>query len=101
METPIKQIEPETIDLPYAEEIQDKIQSNADKKAQKILRKNKREIRRLKLHAEKAVYANNYVAYAYAIKKLRGYYKQPYTEELIKLMWKTTRDTVYNIVTGK
>lgn len=74
--------------------IQEKMMAEATKKANKILKKNKREIERLKRHAELCIYNNNYFGYSYAIKKLRDFYKQPYTEELIKTMWTTTRETL-------
>lgn len=78
--------------------IQERMMADARKKADKILRKNKREIARLKKHAGECLIKNNYYGYQYAIKKLRDYYKQPYNEELIKSMWNTSRQSLLDII---
>lgn len=66
-----------------------------------ILRKNRREIERLNKHAQGAVLENNYEAYAYAIRKLRGIYRQPFTEELIQIGWQTTRKQVWELINAQ
>lgn len=70
----------------------------ASTQADAILKKNKREIQRLNLHAQGAVLENNYLAYEYAIKKLRKIYRQPYTDDMIATMWETTRQQIWNII---
>lgn len=81
-----------------SEEIQDKLMLDAQKKADKLIRKNKRELKRLKAHAGECVINNNYDGYAYAIKKLRKFYKQPCNDDVISIMWKTTREQMFNII---
>lgn len=70
----------------------------AEKEAQAILKKHKREIERLNKHAQGAVLENNFEAYKYALTKLRGLYRQPTTDELVETMWQTTRQTIWNII---
>lgn len=72
----------------------------ANSQAAKILKKNAREIRRLNLHAQGAVLENNFEAYKYALIKLRCIYRQPVTDELVQLMWESTRKQIWEIVNG-
>lgn len=81
-----------------ASQIQEKMMQQASKQAQKILKKNKREIERLKKHAGECLIKNEYFGYSYAIKKLRDFYKQPYNEDLIKSMWNSSRQAMLDIV---
>lgn len=81
-----------------ASQIQEKMMQQATKQAQKILKKNKREIERLKKHAGECLIKNEYFGYSYAIKKLRDFYKQPYNEDLIKSMWNSSRQAMLDIV---
>lgn len=74
------------------------LEAKANKKAEKILRKNSKEISRLKLWAEKAIIDDNKEAYIYAIGKLRDIYKQPYTKDLLSAMWVSTRKTVLSMI---
>lgn len=80
-----------------AQLIQDRLEAEAMAKAQKILKRNRKEIARLKTHAGNCVMNGNFAGYSYAIKKLRGFYKQPYNDELIKSMWDSTRAAVIDI----
>lgn len=66
-----------------------------------ILRKTHREIERLNKHAQGAVLENNYEAYAYAIRKLRGIYRQPHNDELILAGWQTTRKQVWELINAQ
>lgn len=70
----------------------------SEKQAQAILKKYKREIKRLNLHAQGAVLENNFDAYKYAIEKLRTIYRQPYNDELIVNMWATTRHQIWSLI---
>lgn len=79
------------------EAIQSRIEAEAMKKALKLIKKNKREIARLKNHAGECVMTGNYFGYQYAVKKLRDFYRQPYTDELILQMWNSTRQAVVDI----
>lgn len=62
------------------------------------LNKNKREIKRLKKEVELALLSNNFVKYEYAIRKLRGIYLQPYTPELIKVQFETSREALKDLI---
>ncbi len=88
----------EQIAVNEVDKVQADLEAKAAKKAEKILRKNAREIERLKLWAEKAIIDDNRDAYIYAIGKLRDIYKQPHTPELLSAMWISTRQTVLSML---
>lgn len=70
------------------EELQNSpVYEQAVKQAEKYMRKNRAEYKRLRKHAEDALFEGKKAQYVYAIKKLRDMLKQPYTEELIDQMW--------------
>lgn len=77
--------------------MQNRIEAKAKAKAEKFLKKNRREIARLKKHAGECLLKNEKFGYCYAIKKLRDFYKQPYTEELIEQMWNSSRAAMFDI----
>ncbi|QOI66542.1 hypothetical protein [Erwinia phage FBB1] len=81
--------------------VMDMLQAQAKEKADKIIKKNHREIARLMKHAEGAVLENNFDAYKYAISKLRAIYKQPYNDEIIEAGWKTTRQQIWHILNSE
>ncbi|ASD52131.1 hypothetical protein KNT64_gp179 [Pseudomonas phage PspYZU05] len=64
----------------------------------KPIAKNRHEIKRLKNLAEKAILTNNFESYRYALCKLREFYRQPFTPEVIKTMWETTRSELRKVV---
>lgn len=66
----------------------------------KPISKNRHEIKRLKKLAEKALLTNNFDSYRYALCKLREFYRQPFTPEIIKTMWDTSRSELFRIVKG-
>lgn len=78
--------------------IEEKNRIDAQRKANKILSKNSRELNRLYKHAQDAAITGNFDAYAYAIKKSRDILKQPYTDELIETLWETTRLQIKSII---
>ncbi|BBC78105.1 Hypothetical protein KNT65_gp057 [Escherichia phage EcS1] len=85
----------------YQEEIarmQEAARVEANAKAQKIYRKNKRELDRLNLHAQAAVLENNFAAYKYAIEKSRTILRQPFNDEIITVGWQTTRKQIWDII---
>lgn len=88
----------EQVVVDEVEKVQAELEAKAAKKAEKILRKNAREIARLKRWAEKAIIDDNRDAYIYAIGKLRDIYKQPHTPELLAAMWVSTRQTVLSML---
>lgn len=89
----------------YNEEQLDEIvsaqENQANALAQKIYRKNKREIDRLTKHASVAVLENNLPAYEYAIKKVRTILRQPFNDEIIVTGWQTTRAQVWELLNAK
>lgn len=99
-------VTPENLEEKYSEqEIQDAIEkmeahnkNEAETKARKILKKNAREIQRLKDWAGEAIYDNNFEAYKYAMGKLRLIYRQPTTDELLATLWQTSRKQVWDIL---
>ncbi|UYD57497.1 hypothetical protein OFDDKENP_00121 [Aeromonas phage B614] len=58
------------------EQMQQRLEEQAKRQATKHLKTHGREIKRLKKHAERALFANNKDQYIYAIGKLRTLYKQ-------------------------
>lgn len=70
----------------------------AQVKANKIYRKNRRELERLNKHAQEAVLENNFPAYKYAIEKSRDILRQPYTDEIILTGWQTSRKIIWDII---
>lgn len=88
----------EQVVVDEVEKVQAELEAKAAKKADKILRKNSREIARLKRWAEQAIIDDNRDAYIYAIGKLRDIYKQPHTPELLAAMWVSTRQTVLSML---
>lgn len=102
---PGEAFEDELNTVPTDEEIQqrylDSLEVQSKNQAAQILKKNRKEITRLTKHAQAAVLENNYEAYAYAVRKLRTIYRQPFNEELIQVGWQTTRKTVWEIINAK
>lgn len=84
------------------DELQQKLMEAAEEqaiaRANKIVRKNRRELERLKAHAGDAVLDNNFLAYKYAIEKLRTILKQPFNDEIILTCWNTSRKSVWDIL---
>lgn len=86
--------------LAAIEEAQARIAANAKSKADKIIKKNSRELERLNKHAQKSVLDNNFEAYKYAIEKSRKILRQPFNDELIRVQWETTRRQIWEILNG-
>ncbi|ARB05843.1 hypothetical protein fHeYen901_70 [Yersinia phage fHe-Yen9-01] len=80
------------------DQAQTEVEIQAKAKANKFLKKNKREIARLQQVAYDSVLDNNFAAYSYSLKKLRDFYKQPYNDELIATQWATTRKSVWDLI---
>lgn len=74
-----------------------RIEQEALRKAQKFMRKNKAEWKRLHKHAENALFEGNKAQYVYAIKKMRDMLKQPYNDELIETMWITSNQQLKDL----
>lgn len=79
-------------------ELQNQLEKKAEKKAIKYLKTHGREIKRLKKHAERALFANNRDQYLYALSKLRTLYKQkqlPHSAMVV--MFETSRQQVVDM----
>ena len=74
-----------------------RIEQEALRKAQKFMRKNKAEWKRLHKHAENALFEGNKEQYVYAIKKMRDMLKQPYNDALIETMWITSNQQLKDL----
>lgn len=74
------------------------VKKEAEKRANKIVKKHRKEIARLMTLAEKAIIEDNKDSYIYAIAKLRRIYKQPYNSELLDAMWTSTRNTIISML---
>ncbi|WJZ27939.1 hypothetical protein NCTGTJJY_CDS0060 [Serratia phage 92A1] len=79
---------------------QDQIKAEAKKQAATFVRKNRKELHRLRKHAETALLENNKAAYVYAISKLRKMLKQETTDELLESLWNSNRQVIFNIISG-
>ncbi|QBX32731.1 hypothetical protein Asfd1_105 [Aeromonas phage Asfd_1] len=79
-------------------ELQERLQEQAEKQAAKHLKKNGRELKRLKKHAERALFANNREQYKYAINKLRVLYKQKsLPSDVMDVMFDTSRAQIVDM----
>lgn len=85
---------------PADAKIQEFYEKRLVKQKLKPIAKNRREIKRLKKLAEKALLTNNFDSYRYALCKLREFYRQPFTPEIIRTMWDTSRSELFRIVKG-
>lgn len=94
-------VDPEQEMANLQEKMLTKAKADALFKAQKIVKKNRREIARLKKHAEKCVLTDNYFGYQYAIKKLRAIYQIKSDNLDIPTLWATTQKELHNIIHGK
>lgn len=74
-----------------------RVEQEALRKAQKYMRKNRAEWKRLHKHAENALFDGNKAQYVYAIKKMRDMLKQPYNDELIETMWITSNQQLKDL----
>jgi len=84
-----------------AEEMQyhDDLAERAKKTADKILKKNKREIDRLKKHGQMCLVSGNRDGYIYAINKLRGIYRQtPVDKQTGDTLYETSRQQLIELI---
>lgn len=92
----------EVEETPLHDAVKAHMEEQAQKLATKILRKNKREIARLKKHGEYALLLGNKEAYIYAINKLRKIHKQKQMDTVLAdTMWETSRQVIFDIVLKK
>lgn len=80
------------------EDLQDSpIYDQAKRQADRFMKKNRREWKRLHERAETALLSGDKASYCYAIKKMRDMLKQPYNDHLIDSMWISSRKTLEEI----
>ncbi|AGN30118.1 hypothetical protein VPFG_00116 [Vibrio phage nt-1] len=84
--------------LDYLDEMQLRRKALIEKEAQRRIKKNSREIKRLRKHAEKCLIEDNKDGYIYAIRKLRSITGQPVADDVLETLWKTSRDQVLTII---
>lgn len=82
---------------PGTETVDDPFKAIADKRAKKILKKNKREIDRLKKHAENCLYNLNRDGYIYAIGKIREIIRKPMNEEALGALYDTSVERIIEL----
>lgn len=80
------------------EETQQKIKEQAEKKANKILRKNRHEVRRLKDLYGKSLIEGNKEQFMYVLEKLRRLCKQPVSNDILEYCWKTSSEAISEVV---
>ena len=78
----------------------DQIAAESKAKADKFVRKNRKELHRLRALAEKALFDNNRKSYDYAIGKIRKMLRQPTTPELLDTLWESNRQVIFNLISG-
>lgn len=76
----------------------DLLEQEAIKKANKIIKKNKRELQRLQKHAEKCLLELNKVGYIYSVGKIRTIIRQPMTDEQLSMMYETSVQSLVEMV---
>lgn len=93
---------PTDIDTLSDEEIQARFEegmkAQSAKQADKILKKNRLELRRLKKQYEDSLLSGNKEMFKYTLAKLRTIYKQQVSEDILEMCWKTSRETIQGII---
>lgn len=80
-------------------EIGDELIKLGQKRAIKVLTKNKKEIKRLEILAKESLAYGNEDSYIYAIDKIRKIVGKPaLPDDIARTMWKTSRDQVLEII---
>ena len=74
------------------------IRVQAQQETDKILKKNRHELRRLKKQYEEALLTGNKDMFKYTLSKLRAIYKQQVSEDILDLCWRTSRETIQGII---
>ncbi|AGB07076.1 hypothetical protein [Vibrio phage XZ1] len=82
----------------YLEQINAQRRALIEKEAKRRIKKNSREIKRLRKHAEKCLIEENKAGYIYAIRKLRSITGQTVGDDVLETLWETSREQVLTIV---
>lgn len=97
LESQAAQIALEAQARPGAETVEDPFKSVADKRARKILKKHKREIDRLKQHAQDCLYNLNREGYIYAIGKIRTIIRKPLDHDTLGALYDTSVERIIEL----
>lgn len=76
---------------------EDPFQAIADKRARKVLKQHKREIERLKKHAEECLYQLNREGYVYAIGKIRKIIRSPLSDFELNALYDTSVERIIEL----
>lgn len=68
------------------------------KRAQKVLSKNKREIQRLEKLGHEALAYGNAESYKYAVGKIRQIIGKPVDDDILETLWITSREQILNLI---
>lgn len=79
----------------------DTFEKQAISRANKVIKKNKRELRRLQKHAEKCLMELNKDGYTYAVGKIRTIIRQPMTQEQLEMMYETSVSSLVEMIKEK
>ncbi|WVX87526.1 hypothetical protein EniLVp02_0187 [Vibrio phage EniLVp02] len=90
-------IESHTADQEMVAKLLESSRAARQKAAEKYLRKNKREILRLEKLAKDALIDDNEESYIYAIGKLRSFTGGNVDVDVLRTLWKTSREQVVNL----
>ncbi|AUR85830.1 coil containing protein [Vibrio phage 1.081.O._10N.286.52.C2] len=96
----IKDVQADPEVMEYMDTMREQRDAMVKKEANRRIKKNQREITRLRKHAEECLISNNKAGYIYAIGKLRAFTGQSVAEDVLEVLWTTSREQVMSIVTN-
>lgn len=76
----------------------DELIKMGQKRALKIMTKNKREIKRLEKLGHEALAYGNAESYKYAVGKIRRIIGKPVDDEILEKLWITSREQILNLI---
>lgn len=76
----------------------DELIKMGQKKAQKVLTKNKAEIKRLEKLGHEALAYGNAESYKYAVGKIRKIIGKPVDDEILEKLWITSREQILDLI---
>ncbi|CAL9973971.1 hypothetical protein VPHD479_0176 [Vibrio phage D479] len=82
----------------YAQQMQAERAAMVEKQTNRYMRKNAREIKRLRAHAEKCLLDENKEGYIYAVGKLRKIIGKEVSRDVLETMYETSLEEVVKII---
>lgn len=79
-------------------EMGDELVKMGQKRAMKVLTKNKREIKRLEKLGHEALAYGNAESYKYAVGKIRQIIGKPVDDDILESLWKTSREQIVELL---